>query len=443
MQTKQLYQDCSSRLVALIDPSEHTMGEEAFGHYVNGKFTDHQRRILRQALDGGWPIDVHGVYRNHVAEFQHDRSFRPIDTALARPRHKLFNVHRPSMNIVEDSNGMRRVHYYVFPSRDYVIQCADLLAHQLLLMVGAEKARNRVHRFHYPKAEQEFPKWSGLIRAVRGLRLHNDIVVMGEVGHIASELKRRGFVRAEVRDDEAGFYLFGIDKMFGIQLLVHKITARRVWLVGCSECYWGEASALIAGTFARHGADHIIYSAKTANLIGPQKIHDIVIPSSFILFYEDDTDQFAGPLTLSKHSAPSLFRDMPVCSEFLTGIHLTMASVIRQTRSQSRSYEDKSPATLDAEIVYIVREIEAINHERIQTMTDARMVQFTAVHYSTDFLYRKTKPRSPKHNLNNRDDDYRATKNCVMQRIARMIGTFAMGHGAIHSQALHAMPSSV
>ena len=106
MQTKQLYQDCSSRLVALIDPSEHTMGEEAFGHYVNGKFTDHQRRILRQALDGGWPIDVHGVYRNHVAEFQHDRSFRPIDTALARPRHKLFNVHRPSMNIVEDSNGV-------------------------------------------------------------------------------------------------------------------------------------------------------------------------------------------------------------------------------------------------------------------------------------------------------------------------------------------------
>lgn len=184
----------------------HTMGTKLLP-YVSSKFTEHQVRFIEKCLRENTPIQVHGVFEEHLTDCLRKHGLRQrlfenghlrLDRKHKSAGNKHFNFERPFFVNTVDENGNPVAILVTFPSREYVCQTAELLFAfvklnlQLILWDGsrsdlgpiedveprfefeAEEANTllanflsgaQIRQYRYPEALETFPSWSGLEQA--------------------------------------------------------------------------------------------------------------------------------------------------------------------------------------------------------------------------------------------------------------------------------------
>jgi hypothetical protein len=398
-----------------VDPASHTMRGGSLAKYVSTKFSPEQFRLLNDALQQGVEISVHGFYDQWMATFcthyNLTRNAAPLvrDRNFRYGRRKEYNTLRPIVLDVTRSDGNREVVIFVFPSHEYVQQYAEIVATYALI---AEHAMT-IPTYHYPDLEAEITQWTGLDAALQELDAEPSVVIMGEIALVRHGLIDLDFSNEVLRRD------LGLHDMFSIHELRDDKRLRRVYLFGAKHSYWGSASGYIAMALARAGAKHIIYAAKAGNFISVQKIHEIFCPSHYWLLSENPRNP--GHTSLTTYSLPSPISDVRgfLGDQIRTGIHLTVPTVVGETQAQRSLYESAGPTTIDNEISFIARELAHFNAK------NARQVQFTALHFITDYLYEADEHPTVSIDLSVLTKEYDDKKRRSFREISRIIDTYA------------------
>jgi hypothetical protein len=399
-----------------VDPAAHTMQSDALARYVATKFSPEQYAAIDEALAQKRRISVHGFYDGWIKHFCKHYSLT-MNARFVRDRQKRYgrtkeyNSIRPSVLDVTGADGTREVVILVFPSHEYVLQFAEIVATHAAL-IGSPRP---IPRYHYPDHELELADWSGFAEGLSALDDVPAVVIVGEIALLRAAFLKLDFGSESPRRD------FGLKKMFTIQRLDDIKHRRCIYLLGCKQSYWGSAAGILAGALAAAGVHHVIYAAKAGNLISEDHIHRFFCPSQYWLLSQDPRDP--GEPRMTQHEVHSPIRDVRgfLGATVRTGIHLTVPSVVGETQAQrSAHYEAGRPATIDNEISFIAREIQNFN-----ARNDKR-VEFTALHFITDYLYdEQERPAEATSDLSVLDQKYYEKKKSAFYEIACIIDTYA------------------
>lgn len=405
----------------------HTMGEKLTG-YVKTKFSQEQQQALAEARADGWKIRVIGAYSGHEAIWldalgeDYPRPDYPGVRLLMRrtqPGPKKFNKRRPYFLITQDRFSDELVlNVVTFPSREYTQQVAGLVhaAFKYDLIAAADAAAGvpKIEVVVFPELEQAVGEWTGLKDALRRVPKHvleNGIVLFGYIEEIAALLKSRtDFTRVDLPDCAA----CSIDRVFEIEAHSHKTEGFHLLTFGFHHTYWGSASAKLLEEFLAAGVKHTIYFAKLGALIffgpDPETALDastgitggLAAPGGpfYCIRFE------AGSLKYRLSSAispPKLFARNTYAAVGRSIVpteaaHISVPSVIGETRALEKIYRHINPATVDNEISFMA---DAVSRW-------ASSVTFDCVHYVTDFV---TTAHSQHHDTaGGLDQDNRARK---------------------------------
>ncbi len=355
----------------------HTMPSDSLRRYVvDTKFSDQQAGLLRQTITDRIPIEVHGIYSEHLESVLQDLSLRVVASAVRNPRRfKRYNVHRPLVLRVRAHDGAEKLWIVAFPSREYVQQVSELAAAfvQSVCDDSSITYDGVPLAIHYDNCDRRLEDWSGLRRAASQVVRAGDLALLGYVDEIGRLLCEHGYSKGAVTPIDAG--------SFGEIFVVEKgRTSVRAVLVGVYHTYWGSAAGLICSSLARAGATDIVYVSKAGTLIGEDYVHQVVNPDIYYVL-----EQRSGRREDWKRwHVPSRLRlEFPeLVSGLGSGVHLTVPSVMSETIEQSEQYRSLRPATIDNEAGYIARELNLHN----DLHSASRRTSFSSIHFLTDYL---------------------------------------------------------
>jgi tetratricopeptide (TPR) repeat protein len=389
----QYYREVTETKLSVVQLSSHTMSDEGLRAYIDKtKFSDNQKELIGQAISNGWPIKIQGIFEDHLEPYcaAHGIDILRIEKRFPR-RAKQFNWHRPIVANIRNRNageGNTELWIVTFPSYEYVEQIAELTLAYILLRqeenLSDKFGINReaqsgligtVSALHYPNCEQSLKEWSGLQKSLGKYLMEDDVVVIGCVTEIADKLHE--YLR---KPKYKNWQKFGASDMYELQVYLLD-DGRRVVLLGDTHCFWGSAAGYICRALAESGARQVVYIGKLGTLIGPDKIHTLCCPSHYYLL---DKTPAGSRWKFQQHKVASTLRDnfLELTKDFITGIHLTVPTVVGETLAQSKEYRQLRPSTIDNEIGYIARELEEYN----KSVEKYNHVEFTCLHFITDYL---------------------------------------------------------
>lgn len=368
-----------------VSPSAaHTMPSQSLRRYVvNTKFSSEQAVLIRGAVTDRIPIEVHGIYSEHVHSVLEERNLRIVASAVRPPRrHKKYNVHRPLVLRVSAGVGMEKLMVIAFPSPEYVQQVCELssaFAQWASEDAGVEFVDQPL-AVHYEYCDQRLEDWSGLRAAASQVIKEGDLVVLGYVDEIGQQLESHGYLLGQIAPIDGG--------RFGEIVVAENRRSRlRAVLVGVFHTYWGSAAGRISASLASAGATDVLYISKAGTLIGDDYVHKVVNPDVYYVFQESRGRRDGW----ARWDVPSRLRSQfpELVAGLGSGAHLTVPSVVSQTIRQSEQYRALRPATIDNEAGYIARELSFYNQGARR-----RSVSFSSIHFLTDYLHTSVDARA-------------------------------------------------
>ncbi|MEJ1383061.1 MAG: hypothetical protein RPV21_01615 [Candidatus Sedimenticola sp. (ex Thyasira tokunagai)] len=370
----------------------HTMGDK-LSSYLDTKLSGEQKKVLRECIENRTPIEVHGACFEHYVEVlsRNGCSLKSDEPKFVERRHKnskkRFNNSRPKFLLV-DKGKQCVLMVFVFPSKEYVFQNAEVINGWLKYNVDKYDG-GEVTCVIYPELSGLVAKWTKLDKLIEKVGVvFGDILVFGYVEQFAGVLQRKSFERMYA---EEFANIEGIPH-YGVNVFRDRKTKKRCILLGVKYSFWGEASSRIVEEFAHKGVRDFVYLAKAgarivktpsdlevSNLTGG--IYSIEKP--FYSWSYNDTESKAGsvkgPYEVESAISPYLGAEGVVRS---THVHLSVPSVVGETRYQETTYHECNPTTIDNEISFIAATLESINAGKDKDEAH----RFSCVHYITDFV---------------------------------------------------------
>ena len=88
--------------------------------------------------------------------------------------------------------------------------------------------------------ESNIAAWTNLKEDLSGFIETGDFVVLGHVSELQSNV-----LKTETCEMVLDFESIGLDDLFGVSILKHKLTNKRCLFVGFKHSYWGSASGFV------------------------------------------------------------------------------------------------------------------------------------------------------------------------------------------------------
>lgn len=422
-------------------PRDHTMRLAPFKKYIGRdhpvgysirckKFGDNQKALLASAFQNGTTVRILGAYREDRELLAHILDCKIDEATLASyERPKDFNRHRQLMLEVQrnDADRSRELWVLVFPSANYVDQVAELIQ-AIFDDFQKSKLESRcppeVWTHHFPLLERALTEWTsfkaGIARRIR----YGDVVAIGNIDQFEKGLEEFGF-----KSRPPGWEYFGIDDMFASQVRIESSSerTRRIVLIGFTESFWGQASALYVAELLNCGARHVLYGSKAATLIGFDGIGKAFAPEGFFTIESGELRQDAY------HDWPAMASILEPIGVEVSGLSITVPTVIGEDKAQRQLYGGRNPACMDCESGFIARVVDQHNRnaEGLFGQSFTRDAHYIPVHFITDYIYRndeKANPRARNLNVHN-DQKYLKERKESFSKIGRCFGSYAIRFG--------------
>lgn len=264
---------------------------------------------------------------------------------------------------------------------------------------------------HFGKLEAEVAKWSNLEASLSSYVRHGDVALIGNV-----ELLEPGILSVGFERKFSNWQMFGLNNMFGIQILVNEASSSRIVLLGVAECFWGEASSHYVHALLKAGARHILYGSKAGSLNSKSDIKTIKSPISFAVYNKDR--RFGHGLTRLNSiisDNQSLRHLAQLAGVETAGIAVTVPTVIGETHDQRQQLGNLNPSTMDNEDGYIARLVH--NYNKKFTI-EPEKAGFLPVHFISDYVHKKREKPSK-----NQESLYRTPKEARNENFKKM-GSF-------------------
>ncbi len=380
---KDLYKDTLVTTPELVDGSTHTMVKKEFIDYVTGtKFSKGQKEVLDKFCNnqGKCTVKIYGAYNTHL-DYLLGNEYIVIGTFERSAKNdKKFNNKRPFFIEVQNKKSAAiELWLIVFPSKEYVEQYSGLVytycylrLREKKMRVGKIKGKLNIKTIHFPALEEKLTDWTGFNEELSNYLMEDDFVVLGHVVELSANLIELG--TCEVILD---FNYFGLDEIYGISIIRHKITKRRCVLLGFKHSYWGSASGLLCKSLVEKGAKTIMYVAKAGTFVSTDTVYTSVTPTVYTIIEKNNS---TSSWEVNKYEGLNNENDFyKLLSEEIKpgGLHLTVPTVIGETYSQSYGYKQFHPATIDNEIGFMAKYMKMVD----------KPVHFFCIHFITDYLH--------------------------------------------------------
>ena len=214
----------------------------------------------------------------------------------------------------------------------------------------------QVRVWHFAKLEKQVARWTGLEGSLPLYIRHGDVVAIGNVDLLLPGIELVGYKRKF-----STWEWFGLDDMFGIQILVNTASNSRIVLLGVTECFWGEARARYVEALLQAGARQILYGSKAATMIDRESISKIKSPGSFSIYVRHGGNQGLTQLNSTLTAEESLRHLVELASIRTAGVGVTVPTVIGENHDQRDRLKDLNPSTMDDEDGYIAQVIQEHN----------------------------------------------------------------------------------
>jgi len=341
-------------------PDEHTM-YAAVDPYSEQKLPADEMTALKAS---GGRIEIHGVYPSHLPALL-DRQFSNIELMVEQTENlrrmattKRFNTVRPHFFRAEDVDGFPVMLVAVGCGDDYVMHYAAMVRH---VWIAATRVDPEDHLavYRYPTAERTIAYWTQLDETFvqRG-----DRVVIGYVDECRDRL---GGPAATVQSHESEFY--GAD-------VIHDGEGGRVVFLGVKFSFWGSISYHLAARLCSLGASEVLYVGKLGALSAPDDLYEkVFVPSSFVKLRHNLVEYVVDPVP--PNGVLQWREDLD------SGVHVSIPTVLEEDYHQRHQVELRQAQSIDNEISQIAQAISEFN-----TASQDPVVQFSAVHFATDYI---------------------------------------------------------
>jgi hypothetical protein len=373
---------------------QHTMGS-SINTYVAQRVPG---ALLDEALAQHRPIEVHGIYPDHMAHVR-PRS-RLVHAGHAFAPTKTYNVVRPRFFVDGSGPGQGSpLLVAVPPGRDYVLHNASLIRHYVTTRGHPADAVRAVVR--YPAAESGIAAWSGLADFVEP----GDRVLMGYVGELLPLLLRGPARVVERRHNDC----YGAVRL-------RLPDGGRLCLLGVRFSFWGCISARLAATCQALGVDEIVYAGKLGTLTAPADIYDrLFLPSAYLDYRVDRrTGGRDGERLLARTAAPPN-RLLEHAGELDSGVHMSVGTVLEEDVAQRMLADSYAVRSIDNEIAQMAWALAG--------GSGARWTAFSALHFATDYLRRpgEQEPCGVYNLTNHRRRDALHHKHHMISKVAEVL----------------------
>lgn len=437
-------------------PQEHTMGPENFRKYIgryreNGpsgkmedgntdilckKFSDEQKLYLAEAYREGAIVRVMGAWHSDIGTIAVEFNKVAVEYNMAAVEYnkdmkvvthsrsgKTFNINRARMVWMRhssDNSGetvSRELWVIIFPSRQYVDQMAELIQAIFddFTNCGAVGFENPVVSpvlvWHFGEIEKSVARWTDLETSITAFVRHGDIVVIGNVELLLPGIEAVGYYRKF-----GDWQRFGLDKMFGIEIMINSASGSRIVLLGVTESYWGEASAHYVAALLKGGARHILYGSKAASMITRKDVARVRAtgadepataskdnadepvtaskdnfarvrsPGSFSIYVRNKVNQGLTGINSTLTSNEALQHLAEQMQVETAGVGVTVPTVVGENHDQRTRLDNLNPSTMDNEDGHIARVVQDHNRRFPERGDHAG---FLPVHYLSDYINRR------------------------------------------------------
>lgn len=365
--------------------AEHTMGDK-FKIYIETKLSDEQKNILKNCAEEEISIEVHGSPHAHIRTLLKKYNYEAEKEFFERNRKSLknFNKDRPKFFYVKSAEGEKKLIITVFPSEEYIYQYAEII--KAWYLYNKKSRQPKISCIIYPILNKTLTNWTGLdteiediIKIVKG-----DILVIGYVDIFSRSLRYKGFLRLFKEE----YKYFGLDRCYGINIYKDPVSKKRCIVLGVNYSFWGSASSFIVRSLLEKGVEKVIYLAKAGTLTGknPRKgkfteYLNFIQGPYYIWKYLEYSNHKEGQIECIENitnSFSSYFTNRQ--DIMITSSHISVPSVVGETRQQEDDYRGYNPSTIDNEISFIAREIKNYSNDK------NKQIDFISFHYITDYV---------------------------------------------------------
>lgn len=452
--------------------TKHTMGRNNFLAYIGReyisnvaeaseekiysinckKFSSEQKSLLIKAYKQGLTVRVIGAEKEDLEILLHlnrrkiKSNSKPAILIREHPD-KVFNKKRALIVLTETNKQSTlfeedefkdniqslkdELWIIVFPSHQYVDQVSELVQaiyddisrlEESLKIHGEDgkPRKNQVEVWHFPNLELEVSKWSSLESTLSSFVRHGDVAVIGNVELLISGIQSVGFQKKF-----SDWQMFGLNDMFGIQILVNGASNSRIVLLGVTECFWGEASAHYVKALLKAGARHILYGSKAGSMNEKSDIRTVKSPINFAIYNRDK--RFGHGLTRLNSiisDNPSLRHLAQLTGVETAGIAVTVPTVIGETHDQRQQLGNLNPSTMDNEDGYIARHVNDYN---LKFNLELEKAGFLPVHFISDYVHKKKE--RPSKNQDNLALTPKIARDEAFIKIGSFFGVYATIYG--------------
>jgi hypothetical protein len=366
------------------------MGIELRGGYLTyseKKFSLEQWEYIQDSRHANCNIRVFGAWRSDVEFLASKFEFEIIESGrLFKREAKVYNRHRNQFFKVQKIGGDKRefeIWVFVFPSKEYVDQVAELLAAIVQEMNRHEPRRKcitQVYVEHFDDLESGLCEWTGFNEAMIGFVWHGDVVTFGNIDDFGKGLVEGGFSQV------GKMHSYGLSKMFGVRIFHSNNNRARLVQIGFVECFWGSAISHYVTSLMKLGARHLLYGSKAATMDNVDAIHQVRSPNGFSLV--ESYDRNIAPATFELTAKlEALCKIYGITS---TGISVTVPTVMSESAALAKLLSTKGSVNMDCENGHIAKAVKSFNDSNgFDGTNDGRRARFVAVHFVTDYIYQQ------------------------------------------------------
>jgi hypothetical protein len=358
-----------TRQIPPVSAIGHTMPEADFNAYIANKLTNDQKSLLREHIRTQQEISVIALPDTMIARWMFLNGMSSVRSVSRASREgKRFNNRRPTLHLV-NADGGQKLFLSCMPSIEYLYQMSDILATH----IAAEYREGpRVNAVYFPEVAANVVSILGFDQVASFLQPH-DFVIFGEIDALIRNLHRVSF---RMRQEEE----FGFNKEFALFRIVAPNTGRTAALIASKETYFGSILARYVEYLTTLGIDHFFYCAKAGRFEDEQFAHEVFTPGSYACINRDFDNSLESHFDVE--APPSLLRSQyrHLILPIQHGLHLSVPSVVGETRQQSKALSMVRPSTIDNETSYVAHVINENNK------ANRNRVTFDCMHFITDIL---------------------------------------------------------